>query len=96
MKRQPHSSRTTSSENIGAPGGDACALRDYHDLGQVAGSGLITVKEVARPLGMSERRIHERTRLNEIPCYRLGTALRFDPQEIRDWARKFHCLREEQ
>ena len=39
MKRQPHSSRTTSSENIGVPGGDASAMRDNHDLGQVAGSG---------------------------------------------------------
>jgi hypothetical protein len=28
---------------------------------------------------MSERWVHERTRRDEIPCHRLGTALRFDP-----------------
>ncbi len=47
--------------------------------------GLWTVKELASYLGMSERWIHERTRRDEIPCHRLGTALRFDPQEVHVW-----------
>ncbi len=51
---------------------------------------LLTVKEVAHLLGMSERWIHERTRRGEMPCYRFGAALRFDPEEIRSWAAKFH------
>lgn len=55
---------------------------------------LLTVKEISEFLGMSERWLHERTRRNEIPCYRLGTALRFDLEEIRVWAAKFHHLPE--
>ena len=41
-----------------------------------AGSSLLTVKELARLLNMSERWVHERTRKREIPCYRFGSALR--------------------
>jgi excisionase family DNA binding protein len=44
-----------------------------------------TVKELAQYLHMSERWIHERTRRDEIPCHRLGTALRFDPREVHSW-----------
>ena len=51
---------------------------------------LWSVRDVAAFTGMSLRWVHERTRRGEIPCYRLGTALRFDPQEIRDWVGKFH------
>src|SRR6266513_2073399 len=36
---------------------------------------LLTAKDVARLLKMSERWVHERTRRREIPCYRFGTAL---------------------
>ena len=51
---------------------------------------LWTVKDVAAFTGLSVRWVHERTRRGEIPCYRLGTALRFDPQEIKAWVGKFH------
>ncbi len=53
--------------------------------GRTSQDGLWTVKELARYLRMSERWIHERTRRDEIPCHRLGTALRFDPQEVHVW-----------
>ncbi len=46
---------------------------------------LLTVRDLARLLKMSERWVHERTRRREIPCYRFGTALRFDRSEILDW-----------
>ena len=36
--------------------------------------GLLTVRDLARALGMSPRWIHERTRLRQIPHYRLGRA----------------------
>jgi hypothetical protein len=35
---------------------------------------LLTVRDLARLLKMSERWVHERTRRREIPCYRFGTA----------------------
>jgi len=46
---------------------------------------LISLKDLADVTGMSMRWLHERTRRNEIPCYRLGRALRFDPVEVRRW-----------
>jgi len=51
---------------------------------------LWTVDDVCRILGVSRRWVHERTRLREIPCYRWGHVLRFDPQEIRLWMAKHH------
>jgi len=44
-----------------------------------------TVSELAQYLQISQRWVHERTRRNEIPCHRLGTAIRFDPHEIQVW-----------
>ena len=52
---------------------------------QIGQQGLWTVRELAAFLGMSERWVHERTRRDEIPCHRLGTALRFDPEEVQVW-----------
>jgi len=52
---------------------------------RISHDGLWTVKELAQYLRMSERWIHERTRRDEIPCHRLGTALRFDPLEVHVW-----------
>ena len=51
--------------------------------------GLLTAREVARMLHMSERWVHERTRRREIPCYRLGNVLRFDRTEIRTWIQQW-------
>ena len=53
---------------------------------------LLTVNELCRLLGMSPRWVHERTRRQEIPCYRFGTALRFDLDEIRRWMANFHAV----
>jgi len=58
--------------------------------GGANGWHLWTVEDVCRFLGFSKRWLHERTRLGEVPCYRFGTALRFDPQEITSWTAKFH------
>ncbi len=55
-----------------------------------AGSSLLTVKELARLLNMSERWVHERTRKREIPCYRFGSALRFDANEVWGWLARWH------
>ena len=53
---------------------------------------LLTVTDLCRLLGMSRRWVHERTRRNEIPCYRFGTALRFDLDEILRWMALFHAV----
>lgn len=51
---------------------------------------LWTVGDLCRFLGVSKRWVHERTRRDEIPCYRLGALLRFNPEEVQTWAAKFH------
>jgi excisionase family DNA binding protein len=52
---------------------------------RTVGESLLTVRDLARLLKMSERWVHERTRHREIPCYRFGTALRFDRAEVLAW-----------
>jgi len=51
---------------------------------------LWTVEDLCRFLGVSKRWVHERTRRGEVPCYRFGSVLRFDAEEITAWAAKFH------
>ena len=51
--------------------------------------GLLTSREVARLLHMSERWVHERTRRREIPCYRFGNVLRFERAEILAWIQQW-------
>ncbi len=46
---------------------------------------LLTVRDLAKLLGMSTRWVHERTRRREIPCYRFGSVLRFHPTEVQEW-----------
>ena len=60
------------------------------DTPRPVGRSLLTVKELAQLLNMSERWIHERTRKREIPCYRFGSALRFDANEVWDWLAMWH------
>jgi excisionase family DNA binding protein len=56
---------------------------------------LWTVTDVCRFLNVSKRWVHERTRRHDIPCYRFGPLLRFDPEEIANWVAKNHHLPEE-
>jgi len=48
----------------------------------------LTVKELATALHVSVRWVHERTRRQEIPCYRAGSLLRFDLGEVLAWMRQ--------
>lgn len=44
---------------------------------------LLSIKEAAQFLSLSERTIRERIALREWPAYRCGTAVRVDPVELR-------------
>ena len=70
---------------------DPISRPDHRGPGAPLAKPLVTVNELCRLLGMSPRWIHERTRRREIPCYRFGTALRFDREEIRRWMANFHA-----
>lgn len=65
------------------------ALEDLAQTPRSVGRSLLTVKELAQMLNMSERWVHERTRKREIPCYRFGSALRFDADEVWGWLDKW-------
>ncbi len=52
-------------------------------------TNLIGAKELASRLGVSLRWVHERTRRGEIPCYRFGSVLRFNANEIWGWLDKW-------
>lgn len=46
---------------------------------------MLTVKELARKLGLSERTIYAyRTRLG-LPYYKFGRSIRFDEKEVEEW-----------
>ena len=49
----------------------------------------MTLRDVAAYIGMSRRWVAERVRRREIPCYRFGTALRFDHEEVRRWTERY-------
>lgn len=49
--------------------------------------GLLDVKGAGRLLGMSPSWVYQRSEAGELPCVRLGGARRFDPAELRAYAR---------
>jgi len=57
----------------------------------VAGGGhnglphLIDVATLAEHLGLTERTIRRKVAQGEIPHYKLGNSIRFDPVEIQAW-----------
>ncbi len=66
------------------------ALQGQVEVPRNADRNLLTVEELAQLLNMSERWVHERTRKREIPCYRFGSALRFDANEVWGWLARWH------
>lgn len=50
---------------------------------------LVTVKEVAQMLGVSPKTVYEWAEMRFIPNYKLCGCLRFDPDEVREWARRW-------
>ena len=46
---------------------------------------LLKPPEAAVALGISPRKLWSMTRAGEIPCVRLGRAVRYDPSDLRAW-----------
>lgn len=49
------------------------------------GRMLITPAEAAFALSVSERKLWSMTNAGEIPCVRLGRAVRYSPTDLQDW-----------
>ncbi len=54
-------------------------------FGQMVPIGLLTVREAAKVLRISERTLHTLTKSGEIQAIRFGRAVRYDPDLLRQW-----------
>lgn len=45
----------------------------------------ITVPELAKMLSLSPRQLYKMAAANRIPNFKVGTSVRFDPGDIREW-----------
>ena len=50
--------------------------------------GALTAKQLAEVLNISPKTIFKLAKAERIPSFRIGTAVRFDPQLIVDWLQK--------
>jgi len=57
-------------------------LANLASYGPDEDEGLLTIDEAARLLGIRKSWLYERTRLNEVPHFKLGKYLRFDRREL--------------
>lgn len=48
---------------------------------------LLKVPDVARRLGISVPHVYGLARRGEIPCVRIGTSVRFDPEDVEEYIR---------
>lgn len=48
----------------------------------------LTAEELAGILSVSERSVQERAKRGTIPCFRIGTSVRFCPKTVSDWLSK--------
>lgn len=49
--------------------------------------GALRVNDLTEPLGVDDKTIYRMAARGQIPSFRLGGAIRFDPQEIAKWLR---------
>ena len=49
---------------------------------------LLNVKQAAQALGCSKHFLYRKVETGQVPVYRLGRAVRFDPEELRAWAQQ--------
>jgi excisionase family DNA binding protein len=47
----------------------------------------LTAKELARLLSVSTITIFKQAKAGRIPCFRIGTCVRFDPRAVANWLR---------
>jgi len=71
-------------QNPPAYGAEQVSLGDFLDKRATA----LTVSEVAEILNISERQVYKLASLNIIPCFRVGSSIRFDPSQVAAWLRQ--------
>lgn len=51
-------------------------------------TGALTAAELAPLIGVGRTAMYELAAEGRIPCYRIGTMLRFDPVQVAQWLRE--------
>ena len=51
---------------------------------------LLTIEELSMLLRVPRSWLYERTRRNEIPCFKIGKYLRFRREEVLAWRERFY------
>lgn len=48
----------------------------------------LTAEDVAALFALHPQTVYQQARRGEIPCFRIGTAVRFDPKRLKEWYEK--------
>jgi excisionase family DNA binding protein len=48
----------------------------------------LTAGELAKLIAVSTISIYKLAKANRLPCFRVGSCVRFDPRAVADWSRK--------
>ncbi|HOY89525.1 MAG TPA: helix-turn-helix domain-containing protein [Bacillota bacterium] len=59
-------------------------------LGVAHASSKLKIPDLIEMLQLSASMVYKMVERNEIPHYRIGTAIRFDRAEIREWLKQYH------
>jgi excisionase family DNA binding protein len=64
--------------------------KDIKSIGDriLAFEGALTAKDVSKLLKIDTDTIYKAARNGEIPSFRVGTSVRFDPKKLNDWYEK--------
>ena len=72
---------TRSNEDAGKPSAEGRKQADHEP------SSLLDAGGAATYLNLSVSWVYKAAERGELPCLRIGTALRFDPEALRSWVR---------
>lgn len=59
-------------------------------LGVAPASSKLKIPDLIEMLQLSASMVYKMVERDEIPHYRIGTAIRFDRAEIREWLKQYH------
>jgi len=76
------SARFSQSVRAAVKGQPATLAEQIERLGRA-----LTAKELARILSVSTITIFKQAKTGRIPCFRIGTCVRFDPRAVANWLR---------
>ena len=72
-----------SAISLGMQGADVCSLPQRIEKIKHA----MTAREVAELLAVSPITVYKMAKAGNLPNFRIGTAVRFDPREVAEWLR---------